>query len=85
MRQQQEERRVSTNPANRRSSERAYSEPATGERWCVREAAPSTLPGHEGARCLIFASDMILRRVWTYPADWRRLSPAELVALSWGT
>jgi hypothetical protein len=31
---------------------------------------------------LIFLSESIVRRVWTFPADWRQLSAAALEALT---
>ena len=74
-----------TASADTRDSGRSYADPATGTRWRATETAASTLMGHEGARCLVFASDMVIRRVWTYPPAWRDLSAAELTVLSWGT
>lgn len=70
-------------PVGGQGAGRTYEDPETGASWFVTESAPSDLPGHAGARCLFFASDMVIRRVWAYPADWRQLSAAELAALSW--
>ena len=54
-------------------------------RWTVYESSPSDLPGRVGQRSLIFASDMAVRRVWDFPADWRDLADESLLALSWKT
>jgi hypothetical protein len=51
--------------------------------WSVTEIAGNVL-ARPGQRCLIFASADAVRRVWSYPAEWRELSDAELEALSWG-
>ena len=51
--------------------------------WWVAERDARHDPGARGQRCLIFASADALRRVWDYPAGWRELSAAQLVALSW--
>jgi hypothetical protein len=53
--------------------------------WSVHEAVPGAVEWARGARCLIFHSALGIRRVWTYPADWRSLTDAELEALSWRT
>lgn len=46
--------------------------------WAVYESsAPSDGPS------LIFESSRIVRRVRTYPADWRELTDEALIALSW--
>ena len=49
-----------------------------GTGWQVFE-----LLGAGGSRSLIFESDMALRRVRTYPSDWRDLSTTEFLTLSW--
>ena len=49
-----------------------------GTRWQVFE-----LDSADGTPCLVFESAAALRRIRTYPADWRALSPEELAALSW--
>ncbi|MDB4898970.1 MAG: hypothetical protein JWN53_778 [Gemmatimonadetes bacterium] len=50
--------------------------------WTVTEIAGNVL-ARPGQRCLIFASADTVRRVWSYPADWRELSDMKLEALSW--
>jgi hypothetical protein len=54
---------------------------ADGRRWSVREVDAETVPGSLGARCLVFASSGSIRRVWHYPASWRRLPDAGMAAL----
>jgi hypothetical protein len=44
-----------------------------GIQWSVREADAARTPGARGKQCLIFDSDIIVRRVWTYPASWMEL------------
>jgi hypothetical protein len=51
----------------------------------VYEESGAVVPGARGSACLVFDSDAVIRRVWNYPTDWRALSAAELVAISWGT
>ena len=36
-----------------------------------------------GPMCLIFESTFAVRRIAHYPSNWRELTDAELVALSW--
>ena len=55
----------------------------TGTEWEVSEVDASEVPGARGGRCLIFASAQAIRRVWDYPSDWYRQSPAQLSAISW--
>jgi hypothetical protein len=52
-------------------------------RWSVVEHDARKVPGVHGPRCLIFASEGCIRRVWDFPADWRALDAAGLTALSW--
>ncbi len=52
--------------------------------WSVTERAAPPIPNAPAARCLVFTSDVVFRRVWTYPADWFDLSAEALEALSWG-
>ena len=52
--------------------------------WRVTEHDGRTVPGSRGERCLIFASDWAIRRVWDYPLGWRDLPPAALAVVSWG-
>jgi len=56
---------------------------ATGLLWTVTERNAENVPGSRGLRCLIFASDEAVRRVWVYPAGWRDLLTTSLIALSW--
>jgi hypothetical protein len=51
-------------------------------RWSVVEVDATAVPGAPGARCLLFTRQDCIRRVWSYPADWRTLDDAGLVALS---
>jgi hypothetical protein len=53
---------------------------AQGNEWIIREVDTPQSWAH-GARCLIFSSPSIVRRVWRYPAGWARLSSSELLAL----
>jgi hypothetical protein len=41
--------------------------------WRVREIAARAVPGSRGPRCLICESTEVVRRLWTYPTDWRGL------------
>lgn len=57
-----------------------WSDPSTvhlvdheGASWRVVERATTDLPGR-GPCCLIFLSEAVVRRVWTYPSDWRQLT-----------
>jgi hypothetical protein len=51
-------------------------------RWSISERDAADVPGARGPRCLVFMSESTVRRIWTYPASWRRLSPDALLALS---
>ena len=53
----------------------------TGTRWRVREAAVHGVPGAEAATCLIFDGGTVCRRLWRYPARWRELADAALLAI----
>ena len=55
---------------------------AAGRVWWVREMDASRVPGARAPRCLVFDSDVAVRRVWRYPADWRALTDATLRALA---
>ena len=55
-----------------------------GQLWSVREVVAGNAPSGQGPRCLVFSSEMVVRRVWRYPTDWRGLPDADLEALSWG-
>lgn len=63
---------------------RAYVD-ARGVSWTVREVACGDEPWAKGTRCLVFAADTAIRRVWRYPADWHQLLNDQLEALSWTT
>lgn len=52
-----------------------------GVPWLVYEL-PSTFDRRH-APSLVFESELAVRRVRSYPADWRSFSDAELCALSW--
>jgi len=53
-----------------------------GAEWHVREINAAGVPGSRGERCLIFDSDMSVRRVWDYPAGWNELSDDDLWRLA---
>lgn len=53
---------------------------AHGNEWSVREV-DTPQPWARGARCLIFSSATIVRRVWSYPSGWSRLPSRELLEL----
>jgi hypothetical protein len=47
--------------------------------WRIREMNAGGIPGALGSRCLICESDDIVRRIWTYPDNWRDLPDDELL------
>ncbi|MEO6528185.1 MAG: hypothetical protein ABIP93_16300 [Gemmatimonadaceae bacterium] len=51
-----------------------------GNEWTVHEV-DTPQPWAHGKRCLIFSSASIVRRVWSYPSGWSRLSSRELLDL----
>jgi hypothetical protein len=51
-----------------------------GNEWSVREVETPQAWAHAG-RCLIFSSPAVVRRVWSYPREWARLSSRELLDL----
>jgi hypothetical protein len=53
-----------------------------GVRWVVRELGADQ---PDGIGCLVFESDAMVRRVRTFPSDWRDLDSIGLLALSWKT
>jgi len=53
-----------------------------GIEWHVREASAASVPGSHSERCLIFDSEMNVRRVWDYPAAWFDLSDDDLWRLT---
>ncbi len=54
-----------------------------GTEWRVTERDSRETPGALGTRCLTFDSYHTVRRVWSYPTDWRQLSGDELYNVSW--
>lgn len=54
-----------------------------GVQWEVTEVAGRNVPAARGEKCLIFSSPVAIRRVWTYPESWLRMSADELFDLSW--
>ena len=53
---------------------------AEGSEWYVHEVE-TPQPWARGARCLIFSSPSVVRRVWRYPAGWAGLSSRALLEL----
>ena len=53
-----------------------------GVMWWVSERDTRRDPGSPAERCLLFANERAIRRVWSYPRDWAKLSDAELDALA---
>jgi hypothetical protein len=53
-----------------------------GIEWHVREVSAAGIPGTQSDRCLIFDSEMTVRRVWDYPASWSELSNEDLWRLA---
>lgn len=51
--------------------------------WRVRERDAQRDHGAPSASCLVFDSIATIRRVWSYPSNWRTLDTAGLEALSW--
>jgi hypothetical protein len=47
----------------------------------VRELDASRVPGARADRCLLFETDGVFRRAWTYPSDWAALTDDELVVV----
>lgn len=52
-----------------------------GERWTITEVDARDVPGARGDYCLICESDLSVRRLWKYPADWHRVEDEKLLAL----
>jgi hypothetical protein len=55
---------------------------ATGQWWCVSEQ-PCRASDPPGTTCLVFMSEQVVRRVLTFPQDWRALCAADLEVVSW--
>lgn len=56
--------------------------PTDDGQWRVYELESGPYDRRSG-RSLIFESDGVLRRVRDYPANWRELSDAQLMEVSW--
>lgn len=99
--QAQSDARTEKNPPaseeSRRGSSAASSAPAipltpdtltfrdeSGALWWVHEVSGHAL-GSSRPTCLLLISGTNLRRVWSFPPDWRSLTPAELLALPEGS
>ena len=54
-----------------------------GVRWTVREYAPGGPTDNGRGSCLVFECDEAMRRVRTFPVNWRELSAMALMRLSW--
>lgn len=52
------------------------------EQWRIYERPPAAYD-RRGSNSLVFESDTVVRRVRSYPANWRELSAEALLALSW--
>jgi len=50
--------------------------------WTVREIDARGMPGARGPRCLVFENSCLVRRVWTYPAQWAELADEALLRLA---
>ena len=55
---------------------------SAGIKWRVVDYIASNAPNERASHSLIFLSESVVRRVWTFPDDWRGLSPAALEALT---
>jgi hypothetical protein len=49
--------------------------------WRLREMNAGAVPGAHAARCLICESDDVVRRIWSYPDNWRELGDEDLLRL----
>lgn len=66
------------------SGGRVYTDAMSRERWAVFETSAVGVPGACGrVNCLIFVTDLVVRRVWDYPENWFLLGDDDLAALSW--
>src|SRR5512133_1151127 len=52
-----------------------------GIQWTVSEASAARTPGAKSYRCLIFDSDGVVRRLWTFPQEWADLADDQILAL----
>lgn len=53
----------------------------SGALWWAHEVSGEAL-GSSRPTCLLLISTHQLRRIWTYPRDWRSRAPIELLALA---
>jgi hypothetical protein len=53
-----------------------------GVLWSVREVDAARVPGARGERCLLFETEGVIRRVWSYPDDWRSVPDETLRILA---
>lgn len=72
--------------AQTRGDSHVHFRDSEGGIWEVHEVlvAPGS-PWARGERCLLFRSPGSIRRVWSYPPDWKELAQEELERLSWRT
>jgi hypothetical protein len=47
----------------------------------IAEVDARDVPGARSNYCLIRSTDAVMRRIWSYPADWHRLEEERLMAL----
>ncbi len=52
-----------------------------GKKWRVREMEMPESSGSAARKSLIALNEMVIRRFWSFPAAWRELSDAALLAL----
>ena len=55
---------------------------SSGREWRVWAADCTGVPGSQSRECLIFDCRTTVRRVWSPPVNWHRLSDDELLALA---
>jgi len=54
---------------------------AAGATWLVAELDASQVPGALALTCLVFDTQSVCRRFWSYPANWAALDDVSLLAL----
>jgi hypothetical protein len=54
-----------------------------GIAWTVHEYAADSPMAHGAGACLIFECEGVVRRVRTFPVNWRDLEDEKLALLSW--
>ena len=52
-----------------------------GIAWRVREMDATNIPGARANRCLIFDSEGVVRRAWSFPRTWAELDDEDIWAL----